>query len=60
MFGQPDSGFPAAFRLTRPFDLGAELVTILFFPAVMLIAAIFLWVKVTQGKIPEVSLGVAT
>lgn len=60
VFGQPDSGFPAVFRLTRPFDLGAELILILFLPVGVLIAAIFLWVKATRGEIPEVSLKLAT
>jgi CAAX amino terminal protease family. len=60
VFGQPDSGFPAAFRLTRPFDLGFELITVLFLPVGVLIAAIFLWVKATRGEIPKASLGATT
>lgn len=57
VFGQPDSGFPAAFRLTRPFDLGAELITVLLIPVVILVAAVFVWVRATRGEIPEMSLG---
>lgn len=60
VFGQPDSGFPAAFRLTRPFDLGAELIIILFLPVGILIAAVFGWILATRGEIPEASLGVTT
>jgi membrane protease YdiL (CAAX protease family) len=40
VFGQPDSGFPAAFRLTRPFNLGAELVIVLLFPVGILVATV--------------------
>ena len=57
VFGQPDSGFPAIFRLTRPFDFGAELIIILFFPVGVLVTAIFVWVRMTRGEIPEASLG---
>ncbi|TSD08996.1 hypothetical protein DP107_17145 [Haloglomus irregulare] len=56
VFGQPDSGYPAAFRLTRPFDLGPELVVTLLLPAGILVAAVLLWVRVTRGEIPEMSL----
>jgi membrane protease YdiL (CAAX protease family) len=56
VFGQPDSAFPAIFRLTRPFDLGAELIITLFLPAGVLVAAIFAWVRTTRGEIPEASL----
>ena len=56
VFGQPDSAFPAAFRLTRPFDLAPELVVTLLLPAGVLVAAVLLWVRMTRGEIPELSL----
>ncbi|WP_170938239.1 MULTISPECIES: CPBP family intramembrane glutamic endopeptidase [unclassified Halorubrum] len=56
VFGQPESGYPAAFRLTRPFDLGADLIVVLLLPTAVLIVAIMLWVRVTRGEVPEASL----
>ena len=56
VFGQPESGYPAAFRLTRPFDLTADLMIVLFLPTVVLVAAVVLWVRATRGRIPEASL----
>ncbi|WP_394346030.1 hypothetical protein [Halorubrum sp. BOL3-1] len=56
VFGQPDSGFPAAFRLTPPFDFGADLLVIMLLPAGALVAAVFGWVRVTRGNFPKVSL----
>jgi hypothetical protein len=60
VFGQPDSGYPTAFRLTRRIDLGADLIALLVLPAGVLIAAVFLWVRATRGEIPELSLGPVT
>ena len=60
VFGQPDSGYPTAFRLTRRIDLGADLIVLLILPAGVLIAAVFLWVRATRGEIPELSLGPVT
>jgi membrane protease YdiL (CAAX protease family) len=60
VFGQPDSGFPAAFRLTRPIDLGAELIIILFLPVGILVAAVLAWTWATRGEIPEPSLRATT
>lgn len=60
VFGQPDSGYPTAFRLTRQIDLGADLTVLLVLPAGVLIAAVFLWVRATRGEIPELSLGPVT
>lgn len=60
VFGQPDSGFPAAFRLTRPIDLGAELIIVLFLPVGVLVAAVFVWIRATRGEITDASLGVTT
>ena len=59
VFGQPESGYPAAFRLTRPFDLSADLLVVLFLPAGILVGAVFIWVRVTRGVIPDVSLGIS-
>jgi hypothetical protein len=56
VFGQPDSGYPAAFRLARPFDLGAKFLLLLFHPAGILVAAVLLWVRATRGNLSEVSL----
>lgn len=53
VFGQPRSGYPAAFRLTRPFSIGPDLIVILFLPVGVLVAAIFVWVRLTRGAIPE-------
>lgn len=58
VFGQPDSGFPAAFRLTRPFELGPELVIIYLLPVGVLVAAVVGWVRATRGEFPKASLGV--
>jgi membrane protease YdiL (CAAX protease family) len=41
VFGQLDSGFSAAFRLTRSIDLGAELIIVLFLPVGILFTAVF-------------------
>jgi len=60
VFGQPDSGYPTVFRLTRRIDLGADLIVLLVLPAGVLIAAVFLWVRATRGEIPELSLGPLT
>jgi len=60
VFGQPESGFPAAFRLTRPFALGVELIIVLFFPVGILLLAVFLWVRATRGEVPEISLRAIT
>lgn len=60
VFGQPESGFPAAFRLTRPFALGIELIIVLLFPVGILLIAVFVWVRATRGEIPEVSLRVTS
>ena len=60
VFGQPESGFPAAFRLTRPFALGVELIIVLFFPVGILLLAVFLWVRATRGEVPEASLRATT
>ena len=60
VFGQPDSGYPAAFRLTRPFDLGADLLVIYLLPVVVLVAAVFGWVRATRGELPEASLNTTT
>jgi membrane protease YdiL (CAAX protease family) len=60
VFGQPDSGFPAAFRLTRLIDLGAELIIILFLPVGILVAAVLAWTWATRGEIPEPSLRATT
>jgi membrane protease YdiL (CAAX protease family) len=60
VFGQPDSGFPAAFRLTRPIDLGVELIVVLFVPVGILVAAVFAWIRATRGEIPDASLGATT
>jgi len=56
VFGQPESGYPAAFRLTRPFDLSADLIVVLLLPTAVLVAAVVLWVRATRGEIPEASL----
>jgi membrane protease YdiL (CAAX protease family) len=56
VFGQPESGYPAAFRLTRPFDLSADLIVVLLLPTAVLVAAVVLWVRATRGEIAEVSL----
>ncbi|MEZ3165122.1 CPBP family intramembrane glutamic endopeptidase [Halorubrum sp. RMP-47] len=60
VFGQPDSGFPAAFRLTRQISLGTDVILLLFFPAGVLVAAVFIWVKLTRGEHPDFSLGTTT
>lgn len=49
VFGEPDSGYPAAFRLTRQIDLGVDLVALLVVPAGILVAAIFAWARATRG-----------
>ena len=56
VFGQPDSGYPTAFRLTRQINLGADLIVLLMLPAGVLIAAVFILVRATRGEIPELSL----
>ena len=56
VFGQPESGYPAAFRLTRPFDLSADLIVVLLLPTAVLVVAVVLWVRATRGEVPEVSL----
>ena len=56
VFGLPESGYPAAFRLTRPFNLSADLIVMLLLPAAVLVAAIVLWVRVTRGEVPDASL----
>ena len=56
VFGQPDSGFPAAFRLTRPFDFGADLLVTMLLPAGVLVAAVFGWIRATRGGFPKVTL----
>ena len=57
VFGQPDSGYPAAFRLTRQIDLGADLIVLLFLPVGVLVATVLMWVRATRGELPEISLG---
>lgn len=56
VFGQPESGYPAVFRLTRPFDLSADFIVVLLLPTVVLVAAVVLWVRATRGEISEASL----
>ena len=56
VFGQPDSGYPAVFRLTRSFDLGVDILVIYFLPVVVLVAAVFGWVRATRGGFPELAL----
>ncbi len=56
VFGQPESGYPAAFRLTRPFDLSVDLIVVSLLPTAILVAAVVLWVRATRGDIPEASL----
>lgn len=56
VFGQPGSGFPAAFRLTRPFDIGSDLIVVYVLPVTVLIAAVFGWVRATRGEIPDPSI----
>jgi membrane protease YdiL (CAAX protease family) len=59
VFGQPDSGYPTAFRLTRRIDLGPDLIVLLLLPAGVLVATVFTWVRATRGEVPEISLGAA-
>lgn len=59
VFGQPDSGFPAAFRLTRPFGVGSDFLVVLLLPTGVLVAAVFGWVRATRGELPDVSVGLS-
>ena len=57
VFGQPGSGFPAAFRLTRPFDLGLDLIFILLLPAGVLVGMVVGWAHTTRERSVGIALG---
>jgi|APHM01.1.fsa_nt_gi CAAX amino terminal protease family. len=58
VFGQPNSGFPAAFRLTRPFELSSELIVTFVFPVGVLVVAILMWARAIQDGSLELALRV--